>query len=253
VTLRLLSYNIRFGGRGREEALAAVIREARADVVVLQEAIDTRVVARLAELAEYSVWGSGKGQSTGFMSRLPVARHAWYASRAARHPFLEVVFEDDGRLPRIFGLHLTATFSKWSERRRAGELRALLEAIRHHQHGFHVIAGDFNALAPGELLQVARMPAWIRGLVWLSGSEIARDTIQLMLDEHYVDAWRRMHPYDPGYTFPTLDPHVRVDYLFAHERHADRLRACDVMHVPSSVFAASDHFPLLVELATGDG
>ncbi len=48
VILRLLSYNIRYGGAGREAALAAVIRAAAPDLVVLQEATNPQVVERLA-------------------------------------------------------------------------------------------------------------------------------------------------------------------------------------------------------------
>ena len=40
MTLRLLSYNIRFGGRGREQALAETIVAAAPDLVVFQEATD---------------------------------------------------------------------------------------------------------------------------------------------------------------------------------------------------------------------
>lgn len=57
-----------------------------------------------------------------------------------------------------------------------------------HQHGFHVLVGDFTALAPGERLEPWRMLAWIQALIWVSGRDIARDTIQLMLDAGYVDA-----------------------------------------------------------------
>ena len=45
MTLKLLSYNIRFGGRGREEALAETIVAAAPDLVVFQEAIDPAVIA----------------------------------------------------------------------------------------------------------------------------------------------------------------------------------------------------------------
>ena len=244
---RLLSYNIRYGGTGREPALAAVIGAAAADVVVLQEATDPRVVARLADACDFAAWGSRRGHSTGFLSRIPVAHHAWHHPRASRHAFLEVVLE--GTDLRLFGLHLSAWFSSWSERRRAREIRALLEGIREHQAGFHVIAGDFNALAPGELLEVARMPRWIRAMVWLSGRDIARETIQVMLDEGYADAWRTLNPGDPGFTFPTWDPHVRLDYVFTPQRYAPRIRTCEVMREPDAELrAASDHHPVIVEL-----
>jgi endonuclease/exonuclease/phosphatase family metal-dependent hydrolase len=247
VTWRLLSYNIRYGGTGRDSMLATIIAAAKPDIVVLQEATDPRVVARLAESSGFKAWGSRPGFSTGFLSRLPVAHHAWHHPPSSRHAFLEVTL--DGTDCRVFGLHLSAWFSKWSERRRAREIRALLEGIREHQHGFHVIAGDFNALAPGELLHAARMPRWIRAMVWLSGRDIERDTIKVMLDGGYVDAWRVLHPEDPGYTFPTWDPHVRLDYVFTPQRYAARLQACDVVTEPAEVVrTASDHLPLVVEV-----
>jgi endonuclease/exonuclease/phosphatase family metal-dependent hydrolase len=247
VTLRFLSYNIRYGGVGHAAALSAVIRAARPDLVMLQEATEPGVVAALAEATGIPHWGSRPGHSTGFLSRVPVEHHAWHHPPASRHAFLEVVLP--GGL-RAFGLHLSAWFSRWSERRRAREIRALLDGIQEHQQGFHLIAGDFNALAPGERLNVARMPAWIRAMIWVSGRDIARDTIQVMLDEHYVDAWRRLHPADAGFTFPTWDPHVRLDYVFTPERHAARLASCEVLRDAPEARSASDHFPLLVEVAT---
>ncbi|MBV9879703.1 MAG: endonuclease/exonuclease/phosphatase family protein [Gemmatirosa sp.] len=245
--LRVLSYNIRYGGTGREGDLAAVVRAAAPDVVMLQEATDPRVVAALAERTEMPHWGSRPGFSTGFLSRAPVAGHAWHHPRGARHAFLELVLPGD--TGRLYGLHLNAWFSKWSERRRAHEIRALLDAIREHQHGFHAITGDFNALAPGATLHKAKLPHWIQAMVWVSGRDIARDTIQIMLGARYVDAWRTLHPTDDGLTFPTWDPHVRFDYLFTPERYAERLTRCEVFTAPPEAKAASDHFPLLIEIA----
>jgi len=244
--LRLLSYNVRYGGAGREHAIAAVVGAAGADVVMLQEATDPRVVRRVAELAGYPHWGARAGHSTGFLSRVPVESHAWHRPYGSRHPFLEVALAEPAW--RVFGLHLAAWFSKWVERRRAREIRALLDGIKHHQEGFHLICGDFNALAPGERLEVARMPRWIQAMVWLSGRDIARDTIQVMLDARYADAWRRLRPDDPGYTFPTWDPHVRLDYVFTPEREAARLREVRVLTEAPGAAQASDHFPLLIEV-----
>jgi exodeoxyribonuclease-3 len=176
-----------------------------------------------------------------------VAEHAWHHPRGARHAFLEVVLPGD--VGRVYGLHLNAWFSKWSERRRVHEIRALLQSIREHQHGFHVIAGDFNALAPGAPLNAHKLPRWIQAMVWVSGRDIARDTIGVMLQASYVDAYRRLHPDDAGYTFPTWDPHTRFDYLFTPERYAERLGRCEVLYEAPRAKEASDHFPLLIELA----
>jgi exodeoxyribonuclease-3 len=245
--MRLLSYNIRFGGRGRERALAEVIGGVAPDIVLFQEAIDPRVIEQLARDTGFPHWGARSDYSMGFLSKAPVRHHAWHRPAGARHAFLELDVE--GVECRIFGLHLVAWFSKWTERKRARELRALLDGIREHQHGFHLIAGDFNALAPGELLEVQRMPRWIRAMVWLSGRDISRETIQLLLDEGYVDTWRRLHPTGPGYTFPTWDPHVRLDYAFVPERFADRVVVSEALFTPAELIReASDHAPFLVEV-----
>ena len=246
MALRILSYNIRFGGRGRLAEIAAVIRAADPDIVVLQEATDRAITRQLAELTGLPSWDSRTKSSTGFLTRLEVVQYAWHQPRPARHAFLELQVREPAL--RVFGLHLSAWFSKWSERRRAVEIHALLEAIRAHQDGFHLIAGDFNALAPGELLQAERMPRWIQAMVWLSGRDIARDTIQRMLDEKYIDAWRTLHPDEKGYTFPTWDPHVRFDYLFLPERYQSRITHCSVFSAAPSAIQASDHFPLVVDL-----
>jgi endonuclease/exonuclease/phosphatase family metal-dependent hydrolase len=244
VRLRLLSYNIRFGGQRRASLIAAVIRDAQPDLVVFQEATDPRVIERIAEATGLTAWASRSAHSIAFASRIPVVHHEWHYPRGARHSFLEIVLENEAR---IFGLHLKARFSKWSERRRAFEIRALLDGIRRHQEGFHVLVGDFNTLAPGELLDVERMPRWIRALVWLSGRDIERATIQIMLDALYVDGYRRLHPEDKGYTFPVWDPHLRLDYLFLPAAFTPRLLSCEVINTEEAA-KASDHFPLLSEL-----
>ncbi|HEX8096676.1 MAG TPA: endonuclease/exonuclease/phosphatase family protein [Pyrinomonadaceae bacterium] len=246
MTFKLLSYNIRFGGRGREERLAEVIRAVSPDLVVFQEATDTRVIERLSAETGMPHWASRRAYSIAYISRLPVAHHEWHHPAGARHSFLEIVLGGGGA--RVFGLHLSARFSKWSERRRAREIRALLEGIERHQEGFHVLVGDFNTLAPGELLDTRRMPAWIRALVWVSGRDIQRETIRIMLESGYVDGYRRLYPGDKGYTFPTWDPHLRLDYVFLPARFAGRLNACEVIREPALVAQASDHFPLLAHL-----
>ena len=243
-----MSYNIRYGGVGKENELAEVIRAVGPDVVMLNEATHPEVVARLADVAGYAFHAARRAYSTGFMSRLPVKAHAWHQPRGARHAFLEVAFEEPSL--RLFGLHLSAWFSKWSERRRHFEIRALLEGIKQHQEGFHLLLGDFNALAPGERLVVDKFPRWIRAMVWISGRDIARDTIQTMIDAKYADLWRRFNanPEDPGYTFPTWDPHVRLDYAFVPEVFADRVTSFSIVKEPSVVKTASDHHPIVVTL-----
>lgn len=244
--LKLLSYNIRFGGRGREALLAQVINEVAPDLVVFQEATDPHVIERLAAATNSPWWAARRAHSIGYISRIEIASHEWHYPPEAKHSFLEIV--PAGSEARIFGLHLSARFSKWSERQRAREIRALLKSIERHQHGFHVLVGDFNTLAPGERLDVRRMPAWIRALIWLSGRDIQRETIRIMLEAGYMDGHRLLYPAETGYTFPTWDPHLRLDYIFLPASFAASLSSCQVINQAAQAASASDHFPLLAQL-----
>ncbi|HKO96958.1 MAG TPA: endonuclease/exonuclease/phosphatase family protein [Pyrinomonadaceae bacterium] len=244
--VKLLSYNIRFGGKGRERELAEVIRTVSPDIVVFQEATDPNLINRLAVLTGLDHWAARHEHSIGYISRLETSYHEWHYPAGAKHSFLEIVLA--GTEERIFGLHLSSTFSKWSERKRVREIQALLKSIERHQAGFHVLAGDFNTLAPGEVLDTRRMPAWIRGLVWLSGRDIQRDTIQHIKDSGYVDGYRHLHPDDKGYTFPVWDPHLRLDYVIVPSGFSDRVLSCEVIGDHEHGRKASDHFPLLAEI-----
>jgi endonuclease/exonuclease/phosphatase family metal-dependent hydrolase len=248
--LRILSYNIKQGGAGREAALAAVIRSASPDLVVLQEATHPAVVERVAGETGMRQWASRPGSSLAFMSRAPAAHHAWHKPRVSRHAFLEIA--PAATAWRVFGVHLSAVHAAWTERRRVFELRALLRAIAAHQQGPHVLIGDFNTVAPGDLLDFRSLPHRLRALVWLSGGRIRWKTIATVLGAGYIDAFRRLHPADPGCTLPTRDPHVRLDYAFVPGAFVDHLRTCEVVRAPD-VVAASDHFPLLFEFDESPG
>lgn len=232
---------------GREAAIADVVRAADPDLVVLQEATRPEVVGRVAEATGMKSWVSHPGHSVGYMSRVPIDHHAWHRPWPSRRAFLEIVPKGD-RL-RVFGVHLSAVHSNWTEQRRVRELRALLAGIEKHQHGFHVITGDFNTLAPGEQLAVEKLPYRLQAVLWLTGGRIRWKTIQIMLDAGYLDAYRMLHPDDPGFTFPTWDPHVRLDYAFVPAASADRLQSCRVAAESGGLKDASDHLPLVTEVA----
>ena len=247
MTFKLLSYNVRYGGGGRESQLAAVIREADPDLVVLQEATDTRVVERLSEETGLKLHAAHRGYSVAYLSRVPVKHHEWHRPRGSRRHFMEIELEGSDLV--VFGIHLSAVHSFWTERRRMRELRSLLAWVEAKGgRGFHVMVGDFNTLAPGELLDAQKLPPRLRALVWLSGGRVRYQTIQILLAAGYTDAFRRLHPEDLGYTFPTWDPHVRLDFFFLPAPQADRLKVCRVVRAGPPLAQASDHFPLLAEV-----
>jgi exodeoxyribonuclease-3 len=245
MTFRLLTYNIQRGGAGRVEQIAQIINACSPDVVILQEATRPDIVDTLAASTGMADARSFARQSLGYLSRARVVHAEWHRPRLSRHAFIEVVPE--GNTVRIFGVHLSAVHAAWTERRRLFELHALLTSIAQHQHGFHVLAGDFNTLAPGEELDLRRLPPRLRPLVWLSGGRIKWRTIHTIVEAGYIDAFRARHPDDPGMTMPSWDPHVRLDYVFVPQPFADRIAAIDVVRDPRAS-AASDHLPVVADL-----
>jgi exodeoxyribonuclease III len=245
VTIKLLSYNIKLGGVGREDLIASVINADAPDIVLLQEATRPHVVHRVAELTGLSTVLCAAGRSVACITRFAIERHRYVRPPFSQHAFLEVVPKDLD--VRFYGVHLSAVHAAWTERRRVRELRSMLAAIRDAADAFHIIAGDFNTLAPNEALDVTRLPYRLRVLVWLSGGRIRWQTIAIMLGANYVDAYRTTEPTGPGYTFPTWEPHVRLDYAFLSKAGVDRLISCAVATEPPQVKRASDHFPLRIE------
>jgi len=246
VSFKVLSYNIRHGGRGHEDALAQVISACDPDLVIFQEAIHPDVVDALAKRCGMAQCAAQPKTSLGFMSRATVKQYSWHRPRLSRHAFLEI--HPAGVDFSVFGVHLSAVHAAWTERHRIIELNSLMRTIRSHDRGFHVLTGDFNTLAPGELLDFRKLPGRLRALVWLSGGRVRWRTIEIVLNAGYVDVFRRLHPDDAGLSFPVWDPHVRLDYVFVPAGHAERLMSCTVVKDPATR-TASDHHPLLAEIA----
>ena len=242
--MRLLSYNIKKGGAGREAAIARVINDAAVDLVVFQEATNPAVIEQIAGLCGMSKWAAKADFSLGYASRVAVAGHTWHRPRGSRHAFLEVVLPDESR---IFGVHLSAVHAAWTEYRRVRELRALLASIKAHQDGFHALVGDFNTVAPGDIFDAMKLPHRLRALVWLSGGQIRWRTVKTILDAGYADAYRSLHEGTiSGFSFPTWSPHVRLDYAFLPKGFSERLSSCEVF-THDDAKDASDHFPLVIE------
>ncbi len=242
--LRLLSYNIRYGGVGREREIAATISGVDPDIVLFQEAQDPRVIERVAAATGHPHWGARPGFTAGFMSRVAIESAEWHRPPPCRRAFLEVV-PAEGRV-RFFDVHLSATHSAWMERQRTRELHALLATVA-KQEGFHVLAGDFNSLPPGTRIDWSRVPRHVQILGWLGGRAIQWRTVQALLDSHYRDGFRALHADLAGDTFPARDPHLRLDYVFVPEDAIERLQRCEVID-GETARRASDHLPLLAEI-----
>ena len=245
MTFRLLTYNIMHGGGTRVQAIAEVIKACAPDLVLLQEATDPANVEKIADAAGMADYRSVRRQSLAFMSREKVAFCEWVRPRVSRHAFIDIV--PAGEKLRVFGVHLSAIHSAWTEQRRVLELRALLRKIADQRDRFHVLAGDFNTIAPGVKLDMAKLPLRYHPMLWMTGGRVRWRTIQTVLDGGYVDVFRMLHPDASGDTLPTPDPHIRLDYVFLPHTLAGRATKCDVVRNVTAA-SASDHFPVLAEI-----
>jgi endonuclease/exonuclease/phosphatase family metal-dependent hydrolase len=124
--LRLVSYNIRFGGRGRDGLIADVLGKLEPDLIVLEEATDPRVVESIgAHLGMRDVLAR-PDHSVAAMGRVRVDGAGWRTYRRGR-AVLHLGLPDHGL--QVLGLHLSAGMSWRGERVRIAEAGRLLEGI----------------------------------------------------------------------------------------------------------------------------
>jgi len=247
--LKILSYNIRFGGRRRLDLLAQVLRSIRPDIAILQEATDPDVVKALAQSTGMPVWASRKGHSMGLLSHVTGLSWNWHKTSRSSQYFLEVLLQSP--CLRIYGVHLRPRYFAWSEYYRVREIRDLLNLVNLEQDKEkpHILIGDFNAVAPRDEPRIERMPIWIRLLIHIAGGTIHTEAIDTLLQAGYMDAFRQLHTHRDGFTFPSFSPHIRFDYVFLPPRFPWKVQDCRAVASPPIVARASDHLPLLTVLA----
>lgn len=73
-----------------------------------------------------------------------------------------------------------------------------------------------------------------------------RGRLGLLSRASYVDCFRRLHPQESGFTWPSALPAGRIDFIFASPELASRLSTCEILTegdgVPGNL--ASDHLPV---------
>jgi endonuclease/exonuclease/phosphatase family metal-dependent hydrolase len=245
--LTVLTYNVFNGGPSREATLDRVIRSAQPDIVLLQELSDGRLLERLAgslRAACFLARGRGHGH-VGIISRFPIASASTHRGAPLRVALLEasVALPSNQHL-RIWGVHLAPYFGLPFEIWRAAELRTILGRARLRQEELGLIAGDFNAIAPGDEVLVRTLPLALRAVVFAHAGHVDRWALRAPGRHGWVDCYRRVHPDATGWTMPSDRPNARIDYVFASPALASRLRECSVVADPPQVRDASDHLPV---------
>lgn len=237
--VRVLVYNVHAGkdagGRDNLERVAALVRETRADVALLQEVdVGTRRsggVDQIAALARRTGLHAAFGRTLDYqggqygiavLSRWPVVSHAVrplpvqppqprsggsYEPRGALHARLDAPW---GAL-HVVNTHLDASRDDGWRRQELPTVAALVDSLR--ATGAVLAGGDFNS-EPGSEVQAMAARAGLR------------------------DAWL-LCGRGPSLTYPAAAGTKRIDYLYL----SPGMHCTDARVLQSD---ASDHAPLLV-------
>ena len=244
--VRLVSYNIRFGGGRRVALIGGVLATLRPDVVLLQEATDPIAVDRIARAAGLPNVFRRPDWSVAALTREEPDGLAWHRPGRARG-FLEVDPAGADGL-RLLGMHLPAGLSNRGERARLRSVESLLDWAGGAADDRTLIVGDLNSVARGDVPVVGGMPLWLRLLLRFDGG-IRTDVQDRLAAAGWVDAFRHLHPDEPGFTLPAVSPQIRLDYLLVPAALLPRVTSCAPAVDAPLAARASDHLPLVAEIA----
>ncbi len=243
-SLRVVSYNILYGGQDRLEKIAAVLRALEADIVGLQEANEPAHVARLAEqlgMAHFVARSRNSPFHVALMSRFPIENpenlcnrcpHLWRSALRATVPA-------GGAPLRVIVLHLAPGMRADREAVRQGELDELWPVLHAPEEAGRpaLMMGDFNSTAPWHPhVSDGLRPAY-------SGARIPREVIQRIRDAGWTDAVHRARPDDGTHSVSVASPTTRVDFIWLSPALSDRLLDARVEALEIAR-EASDHYPV---------
>lgn len=224
--LTLLSYNLKKDNRTPEAAIS-IIREADADIVALQELnpIFAEVFdSQLSEIYPYRAFHPHEGYAgQGVLSRYPINEESYWRIRLGHQ---RAVINLGSSAITLYNTHPAHPFVRekgfFDSSARTDEINDLLGRVAQESNPV-LIAGDFN----------------MTDLTGDYGLVVA----------HYSDSYREIGM-GLGFTFPDLgQPFLlaRLDYVF----HSLDFQATEARVWPTS--GGSDHRPIFVRLALGDG
>jgi endonuclease/exonuclease/phosphatase family metal-dependent hydrolase len=238
--LKLMSWNIQEGGGGRLASIAALVRTHNPDCVALLEVDSLRNAEALAsELRMTLTFGESNCPSgVAWLTAQPPVRAENHRLPQLAKTLLELELDYDGAQLRLFATHLG---SRWNIQQPVDEIVTVLQVLEQRGGDRHVLAGDLNALRPGDPVGTPPRGEARRGDA-IDGAQ--RLTIGRILDAGYVDCFRHMHAHRRGFTYPSQAPWLRLDYIFASAGLAPHVHRCDAIDTRLAR-RASDHLPVV--------
>jgi len=249
--MKVMTYNILNGGVGREQAILEVIQSVQPDIVILQEVYTPDFLQDLGtalNMEPFFATGNKK-RRVALLSHLPIR------SARSHHPLFpiwrnvveaEIVYQPNKTL-FVFGVHPKADLGIVSEWWRKWEAQHILKYVSLYSDKLCLVAGDFNAVAPGDSIGVNRMPQWLRLKLYLQGNRVYHFSIREYLAAGFTDSFRHLNESEAGFTLPPPDPNSRLDYIFVNGELSKYLKECWVVREPLVVEKASDHYPVVAE------
>ena len=231
MTIRVMTWNILYGGVGRESLIRDVVGAIAPDIAVFTEVTAAKSFDAIADaVGPHRARGGGPAarEYPVIVSRWPIVRSDRHGPPWAPQKWIEATMQPFGGAPlTVHGVQLTPQLLWPFEVWRAVEIRHLLTRLRARPDTPHVVAGDFNALMSGDPHHLERSASWVRAQWLLQGGLTPRWALRGLIDAGYVDCYRSCNPRTPGFTVPAWDPHVRIDYVFASKHLGPALRLSD--------------------------
>jgi len=238
--LKLMSWNIQEGGDGRMDAIAALIRAHKPDCVALLE-VDSRRNAEVlaSELRMRLTYAEANCPSAvAWLTTQPPIKAENHRLPQLAKTLLEIELEWDGAPLCLFATHLG---SRWNIQKPAEEVVTILEVLAGSGGDRRILAGDLNALRPGDRVGTPPKGETRRGDAVDGAPRLA---IGRLLEAGYVDCFRHQHARRRGFTYPSQSPWLRLDYIFASPGLAPYIDCCDVIETRLAR-RASDHLPIV--------
>ena len=247
-----MTFNILNGGENRASYISDVIQCAQPHLVILQEVYTEEFLKSLATLVgmNYFIGEGNKERKVALLSKLPVHSFKSY------HPIFPIwrnyidaeVEYEPAKMTRIIGVHPMANLGIVFEIWRWWEAKYITHHAHRYQNTLCLIAGDFNAIAPGESVKVETMPNWLKWIIYLQGYRVYHFSIAKYLSANFTDCFRVLNS-EEGFTLPPPSPNSRLDYIFVNATMKPYLKKCWVIQEPDSVNHASDHYPVMAEFS----
>jgi endonuclease/exonuclease/phosphatase family metal-dependent hydrolase len=229
--LRVLTYNIHHGegtdGKLDLDRIAAIIRNARPDIVALQECDEN--TARTGQVDQPQVLADKTGMHMAFganiafqggrygnavLSRFPIARSQNHLLPSLKdgeqRGALEIELDCEGRKLILIATHLD---SRRDDQERLQSAEFINRRFTGEEHPPAILAGDLNATPDTRVMQA--------------------------VFKHWTTATPAPQP-----TSPANQPRNQIDYVLFSSAHPWKVIHFEVLDQP----VASDHRPLLVEL-----